>query len=91
MNHLDPRRQHLIDPVLNDRVRLPSANLHDLPGLRSNGRDLARHTLRDFAIPEFGQVLHQKVSSTTTSFESFFNNRKLRAPSLDFETCERRT
>jgi hypothetical protein len=72
-------------------VRLPSANLHDLPGLRSNRRDLARHALRDFAIPEFGQVLHQKVSSTTTSFESFFNNRKLRAPGLDFETWERRT
>jgi len=39
-------------------MRLPAANLHDLPWPRRNGVNLPRHPLGDLAVPKLGQVLH---------------------------------
>src|ERR1035438_593241 len=61
MNHLDPGRQHLVDSVLDDGMRLPAADLHDLPGVRGDSVNLPRCPLRDLAIAEFGEVLHWLV------------------------------
>ncbi len=46
MNHLDPRGQHLVDAVANNGVRLPAADLHNLPRTGCNLVDFARHALR---------------------------------------------
>jgi hypothetical protein len=51
-------RQHLVNAIFDDRVRLPAADLHDLPRARGDSGDLPRHALRNLAIPELGQLLH---------------------------------
>jgi hypothetical protein len=36
MDQRDFRREELVDAVLQQRMRLPTANFHDIPGLRGN-------------------------------------------------------
>jgi hypothetical protein len=54
MNHLNAGRQHLVDSISDDRVRLPAAHFHDLPRPCGDLVNLTRHALRNFAIPELG-------------------------------------
>jgi hypothetical protein len=77
VNHFDADRQHLVNAIPDDRVRLPAADLHDLPWLRGNLADFARHPLRDLAIPKLGQVLHWLGKTPVSG-----------APGPDFRTWE---
>jgi hypothetical protein len=36
MDERNFRREELVDAVLQERMRLPTANFHDIPGLRDN-------------------------------------------------------
>src|ERR1700739_2691900 len=58
VNHLDAGGQHLVDAVANDGVCLAAADFHDLPRPRGNLVNFARHALGNFAVAEFGEVLH---------------------------------
>ena len=64
----DLRRQHLIQPVADDRVRLPAANLHDVPrpgGRRANGGGQASN---GFGVAVFVEVF-QGGSGVGGSFD----------------------
>src|SRR5208337_4579193 len=58
VNHLDARREHLVDAVPDDGVGLAAADLHDLPRARRDLGDLARHRPGDLAVAKLGEVLH---------------------------------
>ena len=79
VNHLDtclrPVRQHLVDAVFDNRVRLPAADFHDLPGPRGGLRNLPRQRSRDLAVAKLGEVPHSLIPSP----------RPMGAPHLDFE------
>ena len=48
----------LVDPVLDDRVRLAAADLHDRPGPRHGPRDRRRQLRGRRAVAVFVEVLH---------------------------------
>ena len=58
VNHFDSGREHLVDAVLDDGVGLAAADFHDLPRARGDLGDLAGEGAGDFAVAEFGEVLH---------------------------------
>ena len=62
VNHFDTRagagRKHLVDSIFDNRVSLAAADFHDLPRARGDLRDLAGQLASDFAVAEFGEVLH---------------------------------
>ena len=59
MHQFDLFRQKLIEAVLDDRVRLAAADLHDHPWFCDDPPDLAQYLLRDPVIAVFIQVLHR--------------------------------
>src|SRR6185437_10864196 len=51
---------HLVDAVLDDRMRLAAADFHDLPRPRGDFVNLARHSPSNFAVAEFVEVSHAR-------------------------------
>ncbi len=58
MDQLDLGRQQLVDPVADDRVRLPTADLHDRPGPRGDPADLVEQARGQIRVAVLVQVLH---------------------------------
>jgi hypothetical protein len=59
MNELDFRRQQLIDSVAHDGVRLSAAHFHDGPRFRGELPDFGGQLLRNCAVSELREVLHE--------------------------------
>ena len=55
---LNERRQDLVQPVADDRMRLSPANFHDDPRARHHAADLIHHAAHQSRIAIFGDVFH---------------------------------
>jgi hypothetical protein len=58
MHQLNLRRQKLVDPVFDNRVRLSAANFHDGPRTRGDGGDRLSQFLSGNRVPILVLELH---------------------------------
>ena len=68
VHELDLRREHSIDPVPHDRMRLPPAHLHEYPRPGRRLGDTLREPARDRWVTVFVHVFHGAPPSSSRSF-----------------------
>src|SRR5262249_46781199 len=67
VNQLDPRGEEAVDAVLDDRMRLAAADLHERPRARRDALDLSEHLRGELPVAVFVEVLHGPASGTSSS------------------------
>ena len=56
-----------VDPMADDRVRLPAADLHHRPGPRGDPRNRVRKRAREHRIAEFIDIFHEIASGSISA------------------------
>src|SRR5262249_12787742 len=76
VNELDAGREQSIDAVLDDRVRLPPADLHQGPRPRRDAMDLGGDLRGDLTVAILVEILHGSISGVWISSSWPSSSRK---------------
>src|ERR671934_2091429 len=80
VDQLDLRRQEAVDPVLDDRVRLSAADLHERPRPGGDAPDLGHDRPRQAPVAILVEILHASAcgASSSPSWPSSSRSRYVR-------------